>query len=197
MKLFNKIAVAAIAWLLFALASPIARADDLQLSQLMHMLAQNKSGKATFVEKKYIGILDRPVVSSGDLAFTAPDKLEKRTLTPRPETLILNGDILTIDQPGKHRMIVSLEEHPEVSAFIESIRGTLAGDLGTLEKFYALKLTGSLAQWQLVLTPRQERLSSIFIHIRIGGSGADVKTIALDQRDGDHSEMVITKTVDR
>lgn len=197
MKLLSKTTLAASAWLLFALAGPVARADDLQLSQLMHILAQNKSGKATFVEKKYIGIIDRPIVSTGDLAFTAPDKLEKRTLTPRPESLTLNGDILTIDQPGKHRMTVSLEEHPEVSAFIESIRGTLAGDLGALEKYYTLKLTGSLAQWQLVLTPKQERLSSIFSRIRIGGSGGDIKTIDLDQRDGDHSEMVITGTAGR
>jgi outer membrane lipoprotein-sorting protein len=196
-KPINKIALAAIAWLLFALASPIARAEDLQLSQLMHILSQNKSGKATFVEKKYIGIIDRPIVSSGDLSFTAPDKLEKRTLTPRPESLTLNGDILIIVQPGKPRMTFSLEEHPEVSAFIESIRGTLAGDLGALEKFYTLKLTGSLTQWQLVLTPRHKRLSNIFSRIRIGGSGADVKTISLYQSDGDHSEMVITNIDDQ
>jgi outer membrane lipoprotein-sorting protein len=194
-KPFNKITVAAITWLFIIFASPIAQAEDLQLPKLMKILAQNKSGKATFVEKKYIGIIDKPIVSSGDLSFTAPDKLEKRTLTPKPESLILDGDTLTIDQPGKQRMTVSLEEHPEVSAFIASIRGTLAGDLSALEKFYTLKLTGSLAKWQLVLSPRQEQVSSIFNLIKIGGSGADVKTIALDQQDGDHSEMVITKTV--
>jgi len=196
-KPINKIALAAIAWLLFALASPAAQAEDLQLSQLMHILSQNKSGKATFVEKKYIGIIDRPLISTGDLSFTAPDKLEKRTLTPRPESLTLNGDILVIDRPGKQRRTFSLEEHPEISAFIESIRGTLAGDLGALEKFYTLKLTGSLTQWQLVLTPRHQRLSNIFSRIRIGGSGADVKTISMDQSDGDHSEMVITNIDDQ
>ncbi len=183
----------AIAWLMLVVAVPFARADDWQLSQLMHLLAQNKSGKATFVEKKYIGILDRPIVSTGDLSFVAPDRLEKRTLTPKPESLVLNGDILTIDRPGKRRMRVSLEEHPEVSAFIESIRGTLAGDLSVLQTFYTLQLTGSVEKWQLVLTPKQQRLSLIFSRIRIEGSHADVNTIELDERDGDHSVMVITQ----
>ena len=195
MKILEKTRFSAIAWLVLVLAAPVARADDWQPSQLMHILSQNKTGRATFVEKKYIGIIEHPIVSTGDLSFISPDKLEKRTLTPRPESLILNGGILTIDQPGKRRMTVSLEEHPEVSAFIESIRGTLAGDLSALEKFYALKLTGSVEKWQLVLIPRQERMRSIFSRIRIGGSHADVKTIDLDQSDGDHSEMVITKVI--
>jgi outer membrane lipoprotein-sorting protein len=178
---------------MLVLVVPFTRADDGQLSQLMHLLAQNKSGKATFVEKKYIGIFDRPIVSTGDLSFVAPDRLEKRTLTPKPESLVLNGDILTIDRPGKRQMRVSLEEHPEISAFIESIRGTLAGDLSVLQTFYTLQLTGSVEKWQLVLTPKQQRLSRIFSRICIGGSRADVNTIELDERDGDHSVMVITQ----
>lgn len=189
--------IAAVAWLVLLLSAPTAWADDWQLPQLMHLLAQKKSGKATFVEKKYLGIIDQPIVSTGSLAFVAPDKLEKRTLTPKPESLVLNGGILTIDRPGKQRMMVSLEEYPEVAAFIESIRGTLAGDLTALQKLYQLELTGSADKWQLVLVPKQERMSSIFSSIRIGGMHAEVKTIDLEQRDGDRSEMVITPAPDQ
>lgn len=194
MKRINQVILHAAASLILMSSAATARADALQLPQLMHMLAQNKSGQATFVEKKYISILDRPLVSTGKLAFVAPSRLEKRMLTPKPETLVLNGDILTIDQPGKQRKIVSLGDHPEVTAFIESIRGTLAGDLTALRAYYTLKLTGSAEQWLLVLTPKQERLGRIFSQIRIGGSRAHVKTIELDQRDGDRSVMTITGT---
>ena len=41
-----------------------------------------KSGKATFVEKKYLAMLDQPLESSGELSFTA-DRLEKRTVKAR------------------------------------------------------------------------------------------------------------------
>ncbi|EQD40329.1 transmembrane protein, partial [mine drainage metagenome] len=143
-----------------------------------------------------LGVLDQPIMSTGNLSFIAPDKLEKHTLTPQPESLILNGEILTIDHPGKRPMTVSLEEYPEVATFIESIRGTLAGDLTALEKLYALKLTGQIQNWHLVLKPKQERMSRIFSSIRITGSQAEVKSIEINQRDGDHSEMVITPTLD-
>lgn len=166
-------------------------AEDLRLPDLMQRLAQNKSGEATFVEKKYIGILDQTIVSTGDLSFSAPDRLEKRTLTPKPETLSLDGDSLTIERPGKHPMTVGLDDYPEVAAMVESIRGTLAGDLSALERFYSLDLAGSAERWQLTLRPKLEKLASVFDRIVIAGEHADIRAIDLQQRDGDHSEMVI------
>lgn len=195
MTMLDVTLIRAIAGAILALCVSGVRADDWQLPRLMQLLAQNKASKAIFVERKYIGIIDKPVESSGELAFTAPDKLEKRTLKPKPESLVLEGDSLTVDQPGKHRFTVSLQDHPEISAFIESIRGTLAGDHSALGKFYTLELTGSAEEWQLILIPKQARMINIISRIRIGGSHANVKTIDFDQGDGDRSEMVITKVV--
>ena len=197
MTLFDAMRMRAIVSIILALAVSFAKAEELDLPKLMQLLAQNKAGKAIFVERKYIGIIDKPIVSSGELAFTAPDKLEKRTLKPKSELLVLKGDDLTVDQPGKRRFTVSLQEHPEISAFIESIRGTLAGDRATLEKHYTLALTGSVEDWHLVLIPKQARLLNIISRLRIGGSQANVRTIDFDQGDGDHSEMVITKVADQ
>jgi outer membrane lipoprotein-sorting protein len=166
-------------------------AADVQLADLMQLLAQTKSAKATFIEKKYIGIVDTPVESSGELTFTAPDKLEKRTLKPKAEALILDGTALTVDMAGKRRTI-RLQDYPEVAAFVESIRGTLAGDRSALEKTYKLDLTGSREKWQLVLTPTQARMSKIITRIRMQGAQADIRSIDFDQADGDRSEMVVT-----
>ena len=66
---------------LLAMALPASAAFD--VGQLMTDLAKNKGGKAKFTEKKYISLLDKPVVSSGEMSYTAPDRLEKRTLTPK------------------------------------------------------------------------------------------------------------------
>ncbi len=182
-----------LAFLLLPLFALPAWAEGWQPAQLMELLAQKKTGKATFTEKKTIGILDQPVVSSGKLSFTAPDKLEKITLTPQHESLMLDGDTLTIERPDKRTMTVNIKNHPEAAMFIESIRGTLAGDLSALERFYQVELTGAADSWQLKLTPKQEDAGTVFSGIRIAGSQADVKTIHLEQRDGDHSEMTITQ----
>jgi hypothetical protein len=188
------ILLAAAVWLALALAAPCAQAKDLQLPELMQMLARNKSGKANFVEKKYIGVLDQPVVSTGKITFVSPDVLEKRTLTPKPETMILNGSVLTFERPGKPPMTINLEERPEAAAFIGSIRSTLAGDLNALQSFYSLKLVGPAGNWQLTLWPKGGQLGSVLTHILIRGAHADIRTVEVAQRDGDHSEMTITSS---
>ena len=170
-------------------------AGDWALPDLMQLLSQNKSGKAVFSEKKYIAVLDKPLESSGELSFNAPDRLEKRTLKPRPETMLLEGDKLTLTMHEKRPINLRLQDHPEVAALIESIRGTLNGDQAALEKNYAIDFAGVPGKWQLTLTPVQKAVAKVVRQIHIGGAEANIKTITFDQVDGDRFEMTITKVV--
>lgn len=170
-------------------------AADWALPDLMHSLAQKKSGKASFVEKKYIGILDKPLESSGELSFEAPNRLEKRTLKPHPEVMLLDGDKLTVTLHEKQPLYLRLQDHPELTAVVDSIRGTLSGDQAALEKNYAVEFTGVQNKWQLTLTPVQKAVTKVVSQIRIGGADAAIKTITFDQVDGDRSEMTISRVV--
>ena len=62
-----------LAWLANA-QSVHAQAD---LDRLMGLLAQRKHGHVTFVEQHFLALLDRPLESSGELLYDAPDRLEK------------------------------------------------------------------------------------------------------------------------
>ena len=162
------------------------------VAQLMQGLAQNKSGRARFVETKYIAILEKPVESSGELFFTAPGRLEKRTFKPRPESVLVENGILTLER-GKRRNVLRLQDYPELVAFTESIRGTLAGDTAALKRIYTLDLEGSQEGWTLNLRPVEPKMLELVQRIRIGGSHADVKSIEIEQADNDRSVMVIEK----
>src|SRR6185295_8562458 len=102
------------------------------LEQLMQELSQVQSARGRFIERKYLAMLNAPLESSGTLYYAAPGRLEKHTLSPRQESLILEGETLVIDnkETGQRRSF-PLQEHPVVWAFVESIRSTLAGDLPT------------------------------------------------------------------
>ena len=117
--------------LLALFALPAFAAFD--VAQLMGDLAKLKGGKAKFVEKKYISLLDKPLISTGEMNFTAPDRLEKRTLTPKVETLLLDKDMLSIER-DKQKLTINLSNQPEALDFIDSIRGTLTGNRVALEK---------------------------------------------------------------
>lgn len=162
------------------------------VTQLMQGLAQNKSGRASFVETKYIAMLDKPVESSGELLFTAPGRLEKRTFKPRAESILIENGTVTVER-GRRRNVLRLQDYPELVAFTESIRGTLAGDAAALQRIYILDLEGSQEGWTLNLRPVEPKMQALVQRIRIGGSHADVKSIEIEQTDKDRSVMVIEK----
>jgi hypothetical protein len=157
---------------------------------LMRGLAQHEGGRARFVETKSIALLDKPVVSSGELLYVPPARLEKRTLKPKPELMILDGDLLRLER-GKHKFTVRLSEQPEAMAFVDSLRGTLSGDKAALEKSYKLRLSGNEERWTLDLLPNDQRIAAFVLRIVFGGTRNRVEWIRYQQADGDSSVMTI------
>jgi outer membrane lipoprotein-sorting protein len=174
--------------LLAALALPASAAFD--LGQLMAGLAAHPGGRAKFVEKKYISLLDKPVVSTGEMRYIAPDRLEKRTLTPKPETLVLDKDKVSIERE-QQKLTISLANQPEALAFVDSIRGTLSGNRAALEKNYALFLAGTADQWVLTLLPSDQRIASVILRIIVTGRRNQVLGIEYLQADGNRSVLSI------
>lgn len=176
-------------FLLFAcLTFPAHAAFD--VGQLMNDLAKHKGGKARFVEKKYISLLEKPVISSGEMTYTAPDRLEKRTLSPKVETLRLDKDLLSIERE-KQKLTINLSNQPEALAFIDSIRGTLSGNRAALEKNYLLSLSGTSDKWVLTLLPSEQKIAALVQRITVSGIKNQIRSIEYLQADGDRSVMSI------
>jgi len=170
-----------------------APATDGDLNALMALLAMRQHGHVQFVEQQFLSVLDHPLESSGDLRYDAPDRLEKRTLAPRPETLVLAGGVLTVDRGKSHR-VVDLHTYPQVQPFIESVRATLAGDRGALEKLFTLEFNGSLARWTLTLVPKDAQVKRSVAQVRIDGVQDQLLKVEIRQPDGDHSLMTLRPT---
>lgn len=160
------------------------------IDQLMTDLAGHKGGRARFVEKRHVAVLDKPVVSSGEMLYTPPNRLEKRTLQPKPETLVLDKDTLSMER-DKRRFSINLNSRPEALAFVDSIRSTLAGNRKSLEQNYALQLQGESAQWVLTLVPSEPAIAALLQRITVSGSKNQVRHIEYLQIDGDRSEISI------
>ena len=164
------------------------------LPQLMQSLRQVKSSTAYFSERKELRMLSEPLMSSGMLNYVAPDKLQKSTLLPRPERLSIDGGKLTIERSEtSENRTVALADFPEIGAFVESIRATLAGDLPALDRYYTISFQGDAGDWQMTLEPKEPRLRELVKSIRIAGRGTSIRTIVSEQGDGDRSEMSIVE----
>jgi outer membrane lipoprotein carrier protein LolA len=180
-------------WWLAVLAAPLAAvaassADP--LDALMRELAARRHGHVTFTEVQYLALLDRPLESSGELLYEAPDRLEKRTLRPRPETLVLEHGTLSATR-GQHTRTLELAAWPQLAPLLESLRATLAGDRSALERAFNVTLDGDTTHWTLHLAPREAAAARVVRQVLISGAGAELRTVEILAADGDRSVLTV------
>ena len=173
-----------------ALMTGAARAASGDLDELMRTLAQRRHGKVEFVEQHFMALLSRPLESSGVLIYDAPDRLEKRTLEPRPESLLLEGDELTIRR-GRHIHVLDVQAYPQIGPLVASMRATLAGDLEALARLFRVEFDGDLERWTLILVPRENDLAKAVSQVRIDGIRDRLFRVEIRATDGDRSLLTL------
>jgi Outer membrane lipoprotein carrier protein LolA-like len=175
---------------LLACAPPVHAQTPGPLDELMQLLARRQHGHVAFTEVHQLAVLQSPLRSSGELVYDAPDRLEKRTLTPRPETLRLAHGELTMERNHRQR-VLALRDYPQIVPFVESIRATLAGDRAALERYFEVRFEGSLADWTLELRPRDAQVAASVRDVRVSGARDAIHQVQIRQSDGDQSVLTI------
>jgi outer membrane lipoprotein-sorting protein len=177
-------------WALACGLMAAAPAWALELPELMGLLAQTKAGEARFVEKRQVQGLARPLQSSGTLSFTAPGRFSRQTLEPKPESMVVDGDQVSLTRNGRTRQM-ALDAVPELALTVKAIRGTLTGDGATLRQAFKLTLLGNAAQWTLQMEPQDARLAAQISYIVVSGRRGEVRGMEMQMADGDRSVMSI------
>jgi outer membrane lipoprotein-sorting protein len=174
------------------LLSANVHANDIDMPTLMRLFAASKSVKAEFAERKFVKILDAPVESNGELLFKAPDRLEKRTLLPRPETLVIEGSKVSIER-GTFKRTMSLDDFADMASLVRSLTATFRGDQVSIEQYFNWKLSGPINKWQLVLKPKSSKLFITLREVRLAGDNSYVHTVETTLTDGDRSLMTLSR----
>jgi len=180
-----------VAFTVMAVATAFAApAYALDLPELMALLAQKRSGEARFTEQREVKGLDAALTSSGTLSFAAPDRFTRKTTAPRPESMVVDGNIVTLTRSGRTRSM-ALDASPEMEAIVEAVRGTLTGNATSLQQHFKLAIAGTPEQWTLELKPATPRLAVMLDSIRIAGKRSELRTVEMRLADGDRSLMQI------
>jgi hypothetical protein len=162
----------------------------------MQNMAQVRSASASFTERTTVQVLNAPLVTSGSLTYVAPDYMRKATLSPVPENFILDHDRITITGgPDQQTHSFSLNDDPRIGGLVAGVRATLAGDLPTLEHYYAVQFSGTAGGWQLLLQPKDAGAARFIKWIVIRGSQNHLEALDTASSNGDHSEMRIIEDV--
>ncbi len=160
------------------------------LDALAALLAERKSAETRFTEERIVSGFDSPLRASGTLSFSAPDRFARHTLEPRAESMVVEGNTVSIRRSGRTRQM-ALDAVPELSALIEAVRGTLTGNATTLRKHFKVRVEGSAAQWVMTLVPRDARLAAQVRELQIVGQRGELRTLELSLAGGDRSLMTL------
>ncbi|SLM46834.1 putative transmembrane protein [Nitrospira japonica] len=164
--------------------------QPLDVPRLMELMAQVESRQDRFTETKTLTVLTEPMVLTGTLSYTRPDRIEKHVLTPYEEHLVVQGDQLTLtNKDGTKR--VRVKSHPLIWSFVEAIRASLAGDAATLQRFYDVRIDGSRQGWTLTLRPFDEKAAARLTSIALHGKDSRLTSVEIIETGGDQSVMTI------
>lgn len=168
--------------------------QPLDLPQLMELMAQVPAREDRFTETKTMAVLSKPLILTGTLAYSRPDRVEKHVLTPYEEHLVVQGDQLTLaNKDGTKR--IGVKSHPLIWSFVEAIRASLAGEVAALRRFYHIKVEGTSREWSLTLRPLDPQAASYLSSIRLRGRGNHLVLVEIDEAGGDRSVMTIHEPV--
>ncbi len=154
-------------------------------------LARLPQRQATFVEDKTFAVLNGPLRGEGRMAFRKPDHLEMVTTAPQAESFVVDGDEIVVNAGNDPPRVLELDNQPGLRALIDTIRGTLAGNLAVLRRTYDVSGEGTAADWRITLRPKDAALAKMIRQVNLTG-GADLHTIETVSANGDTDTLTIT-----
>jgi hypothetical protein len=187
-----KSTIPAAAILLMLLLPQPGRAEGaVTLGELMAAMAAVPERHGNFREERRLSALTTPLHSVGRLIYRRPAHLEKLTDAPLAESLVVDGNRLTLELANEVPRVIDLGSQPELGVLVDAMRGPLSGDAAALQRAFSVQIQGSLAAWRLDLAPVDPRAARLLRTVRISGTGADMREVLVIQANGDEQYMTI------
>lgn len=139
-----------------------------------------------FAEARFMQVLERPLVVSGELAWLGGDKLQRQVRQPHEETATIADGEVTQQRAGKSPRHFSLQRAPQLQVLLDSFVALLSGDEGRLQQAFEIRLSGDAAgAWTLTLIPRDAKVAKTIASIAVDGVGKESRCMRMQEADGD------------
>ncbi len=157
-------------------------------SALIAALGQPPPARTPFAEARFLRMLERPLVVSGELAWLGGDRLERDVREPRAERFSIADGQVTQQRPGQAPRHFALSRAPQLQALLDSFVALLSGDGERLQQAFTIQASGEAsAAWSLRLTPRDAGVARSVAGIVISGRGSVAHCMQVREADGDLS----------
>jgi outer membrane lipoprotein-sorting protein len=150
-----------------------------------------------FVLVSYRGVLDRPLVVSGDLRWLGGDHMERDIAKPFKETATIADGTITVQRGSGEVQRMPLARAPQAGAMLAGFRALLGGDVSALQKDFTLSAQGGRAHWVVTLTPRSEALKRQLTSLVIDGRDGEPRCLTMNDANGDSSITLVGRMAEQ
>lgn len=169
-----------------ASASEPAPLAALSAEGLIGALGQPAPAHTAFAEARFLQVLDRPLVVSGELSWLGGDRLQRRVDHPQAETATIADGEVTQQRDGKSAQHFSLKRAPQLQVLLDSFVALLSGDARRLQQAFDIHQIGNVnGAWALTLVPRDPVVARTVASIRIDGFKRQSRCMYMQEADGD------------
>jgi len=170
---------------LTCLATPTPDSGDAHA--LVASLRRPAPARTAFAEARFMRVLDKPLVVSGEMSWLGGDRLERRVDKPAKETATIADGEVTQEREGRKPRSFSLKRAPQLKLLLDSFVALLGGDASRLDEAFEVSLGRDAGRWALTLTPRDARLAKQIASLQVYGSGDTPRCLRMNEPDGDVS----------
>jgi hypothetical protein len=171
-----------------AAAAPSPRADA---ASIVAGLRREAPARTPYIEVRFSGLLERPLILRGELEYLGPGKLGRRVDSPYNEQTTVSDGTATVRRGERAPRTFSLGQAPELDGFLRGFAALLGGDAATLARDFELSVNGTRKSWQLLLKPRDRRLARRINSIQVDGVENTPHCFRTRDSDGDVNVMLI------
>lgn len=176
--------------LILASVAP-ARAGAARVEEIHALLARPKILCGRFDQTKQLAGLKKPLLSNGRFCVVADKGVMWRSLQPFANTVRLTRDEIVQMHGERVTMRLNAKQEPTVRLMNGVLFSLLAGDLGELEKHFAVEGDVHKDNWRVTLKAREPGLAKAIGAISLDG-GAYVMNVVIDEANGDRTRIVFS-----
>ena len=163
-----------------------------KLNNINACLIQQNNSSGEFTQKKFITILDTPIVTSGHFKSDENASFTWHQTSPIDVRYILdNNQLYRVNQQGSQEALTLSGKQIEFTLINTLIKATL-GEFDVISNQFSIQVKNNQCNWSLTLKPLDKNISSMIENIIISGNQS-IKQLNIHEVSGDRTEILLTQ----
>ncbi|GLT18072.1 outer-membrane lipoprotein carrier protein [Vibrio zhanjiangensis] len=162
------------------------------LESLQSQLSKNEVIRGNFKQSRHLEMFNQPLISTGTFSLSKSHGLIWQQQTPFAVNLILTQDKLQQTFANQAPKTITAQENPMAFYFSHIFLSVFHSNTAVLEEGFRMNFSvQDNDEWQLVLTPKQAPLNSVFKAITLTGKNY-IDQLVLEEVRGDKTNIAFT-----